>query len=414
MSLRYDWKIAVIGAGGKISGGVLFELLDKKNIGGGEIYLYGRTRAKVENNIRIAEKIAPSGNRAFRLTYVEDMDDALKEADIVFYSATPELLSFGGYRALGISQGAHILYIGEKMKALCPNAWLLVSTNPPDIPLMAVNRLFKLDKIIGLCNAPIIAKKSLVAYLSCNEEDLTLLEIGINHDVWFYDILLKGRTIYDELRKKQNWDIEDSANEYFNRFPEWKIALVNNIEILKQTGYLPCPVGGTKRFTGLPVAWSKIAELMKRPRDEDYLMLLEEDAGRVEILNLTRRCGGGITPYIGDVLGSILADDNKEHSLLVQNRGLFPSYPDEVMLQMTCRVGRKAFIRPDYVPVPGYIDGVLSPRVLQNNMAGRALALQSEKLMLQSMLLLPERVSPAKAADIIKTGDNVEPYMPLN
>ena len=53
-----------------------------------------------------------------------------------------------------------ILDIVEDMKELCPNAWLVNFTNPAGMVTEAVMRYGKWDKVIGLCNVPVMAMMS--------------------------------------------------------------------------------------------------------------------------------------------------------------------------------------------------------------------------------------------------------------
>lgn len=50
-----------------------------------------------------------------------------------------------------------VLAIVEDMKRLCPNAWLINFANPSGMVTEAVIRYGKWDKVIGLCNVPVMA-----------------------------------------------------------------------------------------------------------------------------------------------------------------------------------------------------------------------------------------------------------------
>lgn len=54
------------------------------------------------------------------------------------------------YRSSGLA-------IVEDMKRLCPNAWLINFANPSGMVTEAVIRYGKWDKVIGLCNVPVMA-----------------------------------------------------------------------------------------------------------------------------------------------------------------------------------------------------------------------------------------------------------------
>ena len=396
-------KMTMIGGGSRIGGAVLLQLLNRECSGLKEVVLYGRTMTNIENNIKLADIVCPPIKRTFEIVSSNCLDNALDGADIVFYNATAGLESFGGYDALGVAQGAHIMYIAETISKLCPHALLLVNTNPTDIPLSAVKKRFNLDKLIGLCNASVITRKVLSAYLETDEEELQLYEIGVNHDLWFYEISLKGKQIYDHLRQKlpKEYSHLKVQSDYLFSFPEWREAFKNNIEILKSTNYLSSPVGGSDRFTGLPLSNKDISKMMKRPTREDFQSCISENADRDRIFKVTSRCGGGIPIYIADVIETILSDSNKQCSIQVLNKGALPDFPDDVLLQMTCRFSGGNIVRPEIKNIPEYIIGTLATKILQNNLSARALAEQDDKLMLQSLLMTPERIGVSEAQNII-------------
>jgi len=419
----------------------------------GEVVLYGRTKANMEDNIKILDVVCPPEKRSFRVSISDTLDSALEGAHIVYYNATPGLGEYGGYKSLGIPQGGHIMHVAGRIKEICPEAWFLVNTNPPDVPLSAVYKKFGLHKLIGCCNATVIAKKVLFAYLctiskdlndyaagegilisdkSLNgsggneadpgsniqftEDDLQLYELGVNHDVWFYDIKLKGRSIYDFLRQSLPAIYNENTlkSSYLESFPEWKYGFKNNIELLKYTNYLPAPVGGAKRFRGLPLSSSEISKMMKRPSREDFQRCIRENLNPQEIMSIISRCGGGIPAYMADVLEAIITDSGKECPVQVLNNGTIPCYPQNVMLQMSCKIGRSKVEKPTISEIPEYIIGVLSARVFQNVMVAKALAEQDESLMIQAMLMIPERAGVVDSVNIIKNNGNVEPVIPLN
>ena len=51
-----------------------------------------------------------------------------------------------------------ILGIVEDMKELCPNAWLVNFTNPSGMVTEAVMRYGNWNKVVGLCNVPIVCQ----------------------------------------------------------------------------------------------------------------------------------------------------------------------------------------------------------------------------------------------------------------
>ncbi len=406
-------KLTVIGGGGKISSAAIYELLNDLSSVPLDIVLYGRNPKKIANTLRLAEQFN-QGNTT--LSAEENLSEALSGADIVFYCATYGTENYENYRSMGVANGAFLLAIGEKMRAICPEAWFLVATNPPDIPLAAIQMRFGLTKLIGLCNAPVFSRKMTAAFLGCDEASLAMREVGVNHEYWYYDIQKDGSSIYDELRTRLPKEYDEAAidGEFHRDFPEWKKGFVNNAALLKLCGYLSGPVGGSNRYNGLPLDRKDMWAVSSRPTAEDFEALMEPGLTKEEIFRTTRRCAAGFPQYIAGIIESILTDDGKEHPMLVQNCGAWNRYPQDVFLQMTCALTSGGIRRPDLSAVPEFIEASLASRILQNHLMAQALARQEDALVQKALLTYPERLACMEAEDFFAAHQSVEPLIQLD
>lgn len=96
-----------------------------------------------------------------------------------------------------------ILDIVEDMKELCPNAWLVNFTNPAGMVTEAVMRYGNWDKVVGLCNVPIICRKIAAGGLDVDESELTFKFAGLNHFHW--------HRVWDRHGKEQTQHILDTV-----------------------------------------------------------------------------------------------------------------------------------------------------------------------------------------------------------
>lgn len=96
-----------------------------------------------------------------------------------------------------------ILGIVEDMKELCPDAWLVNFTNPAGMVTEAVMRYGKWDKVVGLCNVPIICRKIAAGGLDVQEEELTFKFAGLNHYHW--------HRVWDRQGKEQTQFLLDNV-----------------------------------------------------------------------------------------------------------------------------------------------------------------------------------------------------------
>ncbi len=96
-----------------------------------------------------------------------------------------------------------ILDIVEDMKELCPNAWLVNFTNPAGMVTEAVMRYGNWDKVVGLCNVPIMCRKIAAGGLDTEEDELTFKFAGLNHFHW--------HKVWDKEGTEQTQHILDSV-----------------------------------------------------------------------------------------------------------------------------------------------------------------------------------------------------------
>lgn len=402
--MSHDWKMAVIGGGSKIVGAALCDLAQRAMPGFGKVVLVGRTRRNTEDNIRLLNLVCPE-NTSFETEICDDAKEAVKNADIVYFNATGNLDEYEGKRSIGIPQGAHILHVAGLIEKYAPDAWLLVNTNPTDIPLGAVKKMYGNDRVLGCCNAPLITKKMIHAFFtnclgrSTKEKDIRLYEIGLNHDLWFYDCFEGSEDIYELLRQTLpvKYDENKMRSEYSDAFPEWKYAFKNNIFLMEKTGYLSCPVGGSRRYENLPVSGEETGKRMKRPTRDDFREVLEKNASKEEIVKVISRCGGGIPEYMADLLEALILGQDRECSAQIVNNGSIPQFPDEVLIQMTLKFGKMEVKKPETKSVPDFIKGALATRAYQNDMISSALAGQDAGLMEKALYMLPESLGKKPA-----------------
>lgn len=92
-----------------------------------------------------------------------------------------------------------ILSVVEDMKRLCPNAWLINFANPSGMVTEAVVRYGKWDRVIGLCNVPVMAMMTEPEMLGEKKEDLIYKFAGLNHFHWHKVADKTGKDITDRL-----------------------------------------------------------------------------------------------------------------------------------------------------------------------------------------------------------------------
>jgi alpha-galactosidase/6-phospho-beta-glucosidase family protein len=409
-------KIAMIGGGGKNIGGTILYLLNSGRVQNIEFALFGRTYKNMERNIALANRI--KNHNGCSIKVYDTLESALEGADIVMHCATAGYGEYGGYRSYGVPQGGHVMYVGEKISKLCPDAWVLGATNPPEVPLTALLKRFGIEKSIGLCNAPMIVKNTLSAISGTDEKNILMRGIGLNHDVWYYDFRIGEETEPEKIVDMLNQRIDQpslSDHPWFRLFPEWRIAIKNNIALLKETGYLLSPAGGTRRLKGLPVSSKEYGAIMKRPSKEDFENCLNEDVSIEDMLRITGRCGGGVPVYTGRIIESILLEDDVQHTALVPNKGAYEDAPDSLHIQADVSFEKGKIVIHGAKKLSDFIKGMLTARFIQNDLLTSALAYQDDLLLKKAIMVMPERYEFEQAITFESGSEkSVEPFIPFN
>ena len=125
-----------------------------------------------------------------------------------------------------------VLAIVEDMKRLCPNAWLINFANPSGMVTEAVIRYGKWDKVIGLCNVPVMAMMTEPTMLGKKKEELIYKFAGLNHFHW--------HKVADNKGNDRTAELIDRLYDEDNGLPKNIFDIPFFKEQLKQMNMIPC------------------------------------------------------------------------------------------------------------------------------------------------------------------------------
>lgn len=162
----------------------------------------GKEKLKIVGNL--AKRMVEKAGLDWEVHLTLDRREALKDADFVSTQFRVGLLDarikderiplshgilgqetngaggmFKAFRTIPV-----ILDIVKDMKELCPNAWLVNFTNPSGMVTEAVLKYGNFEKVVGLCNVPIVHTKMETKLLDKTEEELYFQYAGLNHHHW--------------------------------------------------------------------------------------------------------------------------------------------------------------------------------------------------------------------------------------
>lgn len=231
-----------------------------------------------------------------------------------------------------------ILDIVEDMKELCPNAWLINFANPSGMVTEAVVRYGKWEKVMGLCNVPVMAMMVEPALLGCTPDELIYKFVGLNHFHW--------HKVSDLTGKDRTMDLIKQLESEENDLPKNIYDLPFFSEQLSQMKMIPC---GYHRY------YYRQEEMLAHSL-EDYAtvgtraqQVKKTEAELFELyknpeLNykpeqLQQRGGAYYSDAACETIASIYA--NKETQIVVstKNNGACPDLPADCVVEVTAYIG---------------------------------------------------------------------------
>lgn len=230
-----------------------------------------------------------------------------------------------------------VLEIVEDMKELCPDAWLINFTNPAGMVTEAVLQYGKWEKVIGLCNVPIISSKNEAAVLEKNEEELFFKFAGINHLHW--------HKIYDrdgkELTKQAIEKLYGPDAE-----PEKMVENIKSMRFLYeqilQLGMLPCPYHRYYYMTDSMLEEEVEAvngegtrgQVVKR-LEESLFELYKDPNLNYKPKELEKRGGAYYSDAACEVINSVYNNKGTHMVVNTQNRGAISDLPYNSAIEVT-------------------------------------------------------------------------------
>lgn len=216
-------KIALIGAGSIIFCKTLLnDMFATPALKGSTYALMGPTMWKLERMKAYADNIIEKNKLDAHVYCTTDRRDALKDADYVIlmfqvggveaYGHDYEIpMKYGVDQCIGDSMGPGgifrclrtapvIMGIGDDMRELCPNAYLLSYVNPMGAVCTTLGRATDI-KFVGLCHGVQTTLDLIAGYTDCKKSEIDYLCAGINHMDWFLKLEKNGKDLYPLLRE---------------------------------------------------------------------------------------------------------------------------------------------------------------------------------------------------------------------
>ncbi|WP_287035541.1 6-phospho-beta-glucosidase [Enterococcus gallinarum] len=231
-----------------------------------------------------------------------------------------------------------ILEIVEDMKRLCPNAWLINFANPSGMVTEAVVRYGKWDRVIGLCNVPVMATMIEPALIGKEPDELIYKFAGLNHFHW--------HKVTDSHGNDVTMDIIDKMYQEDNGLPKNIFDVPFYREQLEQMRMIPC---GYHRY------YYRQEEMLKHALEEYQTVgtraqqVKQTEAELFELYKdpeldhkpeqLQQRGGAYYSDAACETIASIYANKNTQIVVSTKIEGAVPDLPADCVVEVTAYVG---------------------------------------------------------------------------
>jgi len=242
--------IVVIGAASATFGPkVLRDIIHHPELAGSTVRFVDIAEERLDIFTRLARRINDGLEHPVVIESNTDRKEALPGADYVLISVDVERVetweqdfripvSLGVRQVTGELGGPGGLFhslrqipihleIGRDIAALCPDAIVMVESNPLNRICLAMERYTDCGQILGLCHGVEIAQNFIGKVLGIDTDDMVATAAGVNHFHWILDLRLKatGEDLYPQLREKlkhydpKPWALSRKLFDIYGYFP---------------------------------------------------------------------------------------------------------------------------------------------------------------------------------------------------
>ena len=271
-------RIAVIGAGSaQFSVGLVRDLCLTESLAGSTIAFMDTDADRLGMIHALATRYVAELGADLRFEQYTDRRSALDDADVVVNTALAGghqreeeeralLDGLGYYRGLHPSEGFYhqfnlMLSVARDIERICPDAWLIQSSNPVFDGCTLMTRETG-TRVVGLCHGPFGGVREITATLGLDSGRVSFAAPGVNHCVWMTEFRYEGQDAFPLIDR---W-IEEESAAYWNRGNmHYGHTQLSPAAIHMYRFYGAMPLGDTSRAIW-PEAWWYHLDLASKQR----------------------------------------------------------------------------------------------------------------------------------------------------
>lgn len=371
-------KIAVIGGGSSYTPELMEGIINHKDsLPVTEVVLIDipEGEEKVSINTAFAKRMAEKAGLPISVRYTLDRREGLKDASFVIAQ-----IRVGGLDAREKDERIPLKYdvIGQEttgpggffkalrtipvmlsicrdMEEVCKDAWLINFTNPSGIITEAILKNTRV-KCIGLCNVSINMRYDAAERLSVSPDELDCRFIGLNHLSVMNHAYYQGK---DRILDAVSVENTESVVKNIQKDAEMD-AVAKELGCLlspyMQYFYTEKEALQHEKMEAIGLTGTRAAQVKEV---EKNLFECYKDVNlREKPAALAKRGGARYSMAAICLIDSIYNDTNDVQVVDVFNNGIIPQLPDDVVIEVNCRIGRNG-AAPLASDVPSSVLGLI-------------------------------------------------------
>ena len=371
-------KIAVIGGGSSYTPELMEGIINHKDsLPVTEVVLIDipEGEEKVSINTAFAKRMVEKAGLPISVRYTLDRREGLKNASFVIAQ-----IRVGGLDAREKDERIPLKYdvIGQEttgpggffkalrtipvmlsicrdMEEVCKDAWLINFTNPSGIMTEAILKNTRV-KCIGLCNVSINMRYDAAERLSVSPDELDCRFIGLNHLSVMNHAYYQGK---DRILDAVNVENKESVVKNIKKDEEMD-AVARELGCLlspyMQYFYTEKEALRHEKLEAIGLTGTRAAQVKEV---EKNLFECYKDVNlREKPAALAKRGGARYSMAAICLIDSIYNDTNDVQVVDVFNNGIIPQLPDDVVIEVNCRIGRNG-AAPLASDVPASVLGLI-------------------------------------------------------
>jgi 6-phospho-beta-glucosidase len=372
-------KIAVIGGGSTYTPELINGFLSRlKEFPVTELWLMDIDSERLAIVGGFAQRMVAAKGSHFKLVLTTDQREAVHGADYVLtqlrvgqMQARREDEYLGkrhglvGQETTGVGGMAKalrtipvILKIAADMRELAPRALLVNFTNPSGLVTQALSKYAPDVASVGVCNGPLTTKMGILETLEKQlgekiaPERAEMKTLGLNHLSWYNGFTLDGEDIWPQVFKTIVTELKaDPEAEWDGRTVEVLGMLPNH--------YLTY-FYHTDRWLDAQEKWPPSRAEVVMEVEKELLKLYANPSLVEPPGDLMKRGGAYYSTVAAQLLNSHFNDLGETHVVNVRQAGAVPGWPEEWVLEMSCKVDRSGIHPIPSEPLPSVCFGLLA------------------------------------------------------